>query len=157
MKVNNYLKINMKRIYLFMALIVAGAVATVQKAEAQAQTQTQTQTQTVEKSIAEQQYFKYIIVSITGNIKSEGIKVDVDDGQNVDRLRDKDGKKMTFKTPAAVLMYFISEGWEMYVSGSSTSGSSASGFGSVTTAPYWIMRKPCTKEEFDAAVKRGIK
>ena len=145
----------MKRIYLFMALMFAGVVATAQKAEAQAQTQTQEQT--VEQSIAEQQYFKYIIVSITGNIKSEGIKVDVDDGQNVDRLRDKDGKKMTFKTPAAVLMYFISEGWEMYVSGSSTSGSSASGFGSVTTAPYWIMRKPCTKEEFDAAVKRGVK
>ena len=145
----------MKRIYLFMALMFAAVVATAQKAEAQAQTQTQAQT--VEQSIAEQQYFKYIIVSITGNIKSEGIKVDVDDGQNVDRLRDKDGKKMTFKTPAAVLMYFISEGWEMYVSGSSTSGSSASGFGSVTTAPYWIMRKPCTKEEFDAAVKRGIK
>lgn len=153
MKVNNYLKINMKRIFLFMVLIVAPVVAMAQKAE----TQAQTQTQTVGQSIAEQQYFKYIIVSITGNIKSEGIKVDVDDGQNVDRLRDKDGKKMTFKTPAAVLMYFISEGWEMYVSGSSTSGSSASGFGSVTTAPYWIMRKPCTKEEFDAAVKRGIK
>ena len=145
----------MKRIYLFMALMVSAVVAMAQKAEAQAQTQTQEQT--VEQSIAEQQYYKYIIVSITGNIKSEGIKVDVDDGQNVDRLRDKDGKKMTFKTPAAVLMYFISEGWEMYVSGSSTSGSSASGFGSVTTAPYWIMRKPCTKEEFDAAVKRGIK
>jgi len=145
----------MKRIFLFMSLMVVTVVATAQKAEAQAQTQTQAQT--VEQSIAEQQYFKYIIVSITGNIKSEGIKVDIDDGQNVDRLRDKDGKKMTFKTPAAVLMYFISEGWEMYVSGSSTSGSSASGFGSVTTAPYWIMRKPCTKEEFDAAVKRGIK
>ena len=138
-----------------MSLMVVTVVATAQKAEAQAQIQTQAQI--VGQSIAEQQYFKYIIVSITGNIKSEGIKVDVDDGQNVDRLRDKDGKKMTFKTPAAVLMYFISEGWEMYVSGSSTSGSSASGFGSVTTAPYWIMRKPCTKEEFDAAVKRGIK
>lgn len=145
----------MKRIFLFMSLMVVTVVATAQKAEAQAQIQTQAQI--VGQSIAEQQYFKYIIVSITGNIKSEGIKVDVDDGQNVDRLRDKDGKKMTFKTPAAVLMYFISEGWEMYVSGSSTSGSSASGFGSVTTAPYWIMRKPCTKEEFDAAVKRGIK
>ena len=134
-----------------MALIVAGAVATAQKAEAQ------TQTQTVEQSIAEQQYYKYIIVSITGNIKSEGVKVDLDDGQSVDKVKDKDGKKVIFKTPAAVLMYFISEGWEMYVSGSSTSGSSASGFGSVTTAPYWIMRKPCTKEEFDAAVKRGVK
>ena len=145
----------MKCIFLLLALMFAGVVATAQKAEAQAQAQTQGQI--VGQSIADQQYFKYIIVSITGNIKSEGIKVDVDDGQNVDRLRDKDGKKMTFKTPAAVLMYFISEGWEMYVSGSSTSGSSASGFGSVTTAPYWIMRKPCTKEEFEAAVKRGIK
>ena len=139
----------MKRIFLFMALMVAAVVATAQKAEAQ--------TQTVQQSVAEQQYYKYIIVSITGNIKSEGIKVDVDNGQSVDRLKDKDGKKMTFKTPAAVLMYFLSEGWEMYVSGSSTSGGSASGYGSVSTAPYWIMRKPCTKEEFDTAVKTGIK
>ncbi|MBR0313786.1 MAG: hypothetical protein IJK39_01500 [Bacteroidales bacterium] len=145
----------MKRILLLLALMFAGVVATAQKAEAQAQTQTQAQT--VEQSIAEQQYFKYIIVSITGNIKSEGIKVDVDDGQNVDRLRDKDGKKVTFKTPAAVLMYFISEGWEIYVNGASMSGSSAGGYGSVSTAPYWIMRKPCTKEEFDAAVKCGVK
>lgn len=139
----------MKRIFLFMALMLAAVVAMAQKAEAQ--------TQTVQQSVAEQQYYKYIIVSITGNIKSEGIKVDVDNGQSVDRLKDKDGKKMTFKTPAAVLMYFLSEGWEMYVSGSSTSGGSASGYGSVSTAPYWIMRKPCTKEEFDTTVKTGIK
>lgn len=139
----------MKRIFLFMALMLAAVMATAQKAEAQ--------TQTVQQSVAEQQYYKYIIVSITGNIKSEGIKVDVDNGQSVDRLKDKDGKKMTFKTPAAVLMYFLSEGWEMYVNGSSTTGGSAGGYGSVSTAPYWIMRKPCTKEEFDTAVKTGIK
>ncbi len=139
----------MKRIFLFMALMVAAVMATAQKAEAQ--------TQTVQQSVAEQQYYKYIIVSITGNIKSEGIKVDVDNGQSVDRLKDKDGKKMTFKTPAAVLMYFLSEGWEMYVNGSSTTGGSAGGYGSVSTAPYWIMRKPCTKEDFDTAVKTGIK
>jgi hypothetical protein len=139
----------MKRIFLFMALMVAAVMATAQKAEAQ--------TQTVQQSVAEQQHYKYIIVSITGNIKSEGIKVDVDNGQSVDRLKDKDGKKMTFKTPAAVLMYFLSEGWEMYVNGSSTTGGSAGGYGSVSTAPYWIMRKPCTKEDFDTAVKTGIK
>ena len=139
----------MKRIFLFMVLMLAAVVATAQKAEAQSQT--------IGQSVAEQQYYKYIIVSITGNIKSEGIKVDVDNGQSVDRLKDKDGKKMTFKTPAAVLMYFLSEGWEMYVNGSSTTGGSAGGYGSVSTAPYWIMRKPCTKEEFDSAVKTGIK
>ncbi len=139
----------MKRIFLFMALMVASVMAMAQKAEAQ--------TKTIEQSVAEQQYYKYIIVSITGNIKSEGIKVDVDNGQSVDRLKDKDGKKMTFKTPTAVLMYFLSEGWEMYVNGSSTTGGSAGGYGSVSTAPYWIMRKPCTKEEFDSAVKTGIK
>lgn len=95
----------MKRFFLFMALMVAAVMATAQKAEAQ--------TQTVQQSVAEQQYYKYIIVSITGNIKSKGIKVDVDNGQSVDRLKDKDGKKMTFKTPAAVLMYFLSEGWDV--------------------------------------------
>ena len=85
----------MKRIFLFMSLMVVTVVATAQKADVkmQAQVQAQMQTQTVGQSIAEQQYFKYIIVSITGNIKSEGIKVDVDDGQNVDRLGIKMGRK----------------------------------------------------------------
>ena len=138
---------NMKKIFLFAMLMFVGTIAIAQS-----------YVYNEEKNLtAEKQYYIYNIVSITGNIKSEGIKVDVDNGQTVDKLKDRDGKKMTFKTPAAVLMYYLSEGWEIYVSGSSMSGSTASGFGSVTTAPYWIMRKPCSKEEFEATVKNGIK
>ena len=48
--------------------------------------------------------------------------------------------------PHAALMYLFSIGWELYETG---------------TAPnqdqfYWIMRRPCTKDEFDKAVKKSI-
>ena len=64
---------------------------------------------------------------------------------------------MKFRTPAAALMYLVSEGWELYVNGSTTSGSVSDGSGSSATTTYWIVRKPCTKAEFDAAVMEGIK
>lgn len=54
-------------------------------------------------------------------------------------------------------MYLVSEGWELYVNGSTTSGSVSDGSGSSTTTTYWIMRKPCTKAEFEKAVQDGIK
>lgn len=43
-------------------------------------------------------------------------------------------------------MYFISQGWELYVNGGTTEGEVANGFGAIDTTSYWILRKPCTKE-----------
>ena len=63
---------------------------------------------------------------------------------------------MEFKTPAAALMYFEAKGWELYVSSSTTEGEMAAGFGESTSTCYWILRKPCTKEELDKTVEQTI-
>jgi hypothetical protein len=60
---------------------------------------------------------------------------------------------MKFNTPAAALMYLVSEGWELYVNGATNSTYKGTGYSST----YWIIRKPCSKEEFDKAVEGGIR
>ena len=54
-------------------------------------------------------------------------------------------------------MYFISQGWEMYLNGATSKGFTYSGTGASSTSSYWIMRKPCTKEEFDKAIEAAKK
>ena len=54
-------------------------------------------------------------------------------------------------------MYFISQGWEMYLNGATTQGSMFDGSGGSSTSSYWILRKPCTKEEFEKAVEAAKK
>jgi len=105
----------------------------------------------------DEKYYIYNIFSFTGNIKKEGVKVNVDNGLTVDRLVDENGKKIVFKTPAGVLMYLLSQGWEMYRSGATVQGESALGYGETETNSYWIMRKPCSKEDFEKAVQESIR
>ncbi|MBQ7420587.1 MAG: hypothetical protein IJV27_00345 [Prevotella sp.] len=105
----------------------------------------------------EKPYYIYHIITFTGSLKNEGFRVDIDDGKTIERLKDGQGNKMKFNTPAAALMYLYSLGWELYINGSTTSGSSLNGTGSSSTTSYWIMRKPCTKEEFDKSVEDGIR
>ena len=105
----------------------------------------------------EQQYYIYNIITFSGSLKNEGFKVDIDDGKKIEKLKDKNGEKMKFKTPAAALMYLYSIGWELYVNGATSEGEMAAGYGASETTSYWIMRKPCTKEEFFKAVEEGIK
>ena len=105
----------------------------------------------------EQQYYIYNIITFSGSLKNEGFKVDIDDGKKIEKLKDKNGEKMKFKTPAAALMYLYSIGWELYVNGATSEGEMAAGYGASKTTSYWIMRKPCTKEEFYKAVEEGIK
>lgn len=106
---------------------------------------------------AEKQYYIYNIVSFSGSVKNEGFRVDVDNGREIEKLKDKDGNKMKFNTPAAALMYLNSLGWELYFNGATVSGGSSGGTGGTSTSSYWVMRKPCTKEEFENAVKDGIR
>ena len=105
----------------------------------------------------EKKYYIYNIVSFEGDFTKEGFKVYYDNGIKVKRLRNEEGEKARFSTPAGALMYFISQGWEMYLNGSTSKGSSFQGTGSSTTSSYWILRKPCTKEEFEKAVEAAIK
>ncbi len=104
----------------------------------------------------EKQYYLYNIVSFEGDFTKAEFKVYYDDGVEVKRLRNEQGNKMRFKTPAGALMYFLSEGWEMYLNGETSKGSSYQGTGSSKTSSYWILRKPCTKEEFEKAVQDAI-
>lgn len=103
------------------------------------------------------QYYIYNIITFSGSLKNEGFKVDLDDGKTIEKLKDSKGKTIKFNTPAAALMYLYSLGWELYVNGATTSGSSYNGTGESSTTSYWIMRKPCTKEDFNKAVEDGIR
>ena len=105
----------------------------------------------------EKQYFIYNIVTFSGSLKNEGFKVDLDDGKTIEKLKDSEGNKMKFNTPAAALMYLYSLGWELYVNGATTEGAMYGGIGASETTSYWVIRKPCTKEEFEKAVEDGIR
>lgn len=105
----------------------------------------------------EKQYYIYNIVSFEGDFTKEDFKVFYDDGVEVKRMRNDKGEKARFSTPAGALMYFISQGWEMYLNGATSKGSMVGGYGSSSTSSYWILRKPCSKEEFDNAVKDAVK
>lgn len=105
----------------------------------------------------QEKYYIYNIVSFEGEFTKQNFKVYYDDGKEVKRMRNDKDTKVRFSTPAGALMYFISQGWEMYLNGSTTQGSAAAGYGSSETSSYWILRKPCTKEEFEKAVNEAIK
>lgn len=105
----------------------------------------------------EKQYYIYNIVSFEGDFTKEDFKVYYDDGIEVKRMRNDKGEKARFSTPAGALMYFISQGWEMYLNGATSKGSMAAGYGASSTSSYWILRKPCTKEEFEKAVEAAKK
>jgi hypothetical protein len=103
------------------------------------------------------QYYIYNIITFSGSLKNEGFKVDLDDGKTIEKLKDSKGKTIKFNTPAAALMYLYSLGWELYVNGATSEGITINGSGGSSTTSYWIMRKPCTKEEFEKAVEDGIR
>jgi hypothetical protein len=105
----------------------------------------------------EKQHYIYNIVTFSGNLQNEWVVVSVDNGKSIEILRNEDGKKIKFKTPAAALMYFISDGWELYVNGNASENSSYKGSGNSTTTFYWIIRKPCSKEVFDKTVDEGLR
>ena len=105
----------------------------------------------------EKQYYIYNIVTFSGSLKNEGFKVDLDDGKTIEKLQDSKGNKMKFNTPAAALMYLYSLGWELYVNGATTEGAMYGGIGASETTSYWVIRKPCTKEEFEKTVEDGIR
>jgi hypothetical protein len=111
-----------------------------------------TELQAVEQEnvVEEQLHYMYNVVIFAGSMNNEGFDVEIDDGKDIKKLKGKDGKKIKFKTPAAALMYFISEGWELHLKGDASNPNDLK-------MTYWVIRKPCTKAEFDKAVKEGIK
>ena len=109
-------------------------------------------TQTVEK-----EYYIYNVVKLSGHLEKRGFKVKLDDGRSVKTMKDAEGYKIKFRTPAAVLTYLASEGWELYVNDFSILGNRYEGKKGSKTESSWVIRKACTKEELDAALDRGVK
>ena len=134
----------MKKVFLLSAFMMLPFLASAQAVEQQAVEQD------VEQQAQEQLYYMYNVVTFPGSMNNGGFGVDIDDGKSIKTLKGKDGKKIKFRTPAAALMYFISEGWELYFKGDTS-------FPNDLKMTYWVIRKPCTKAEFDTAVKEGIK
>lgn len=96
------------------------------------------------------QCYLYNIVSFSG-IGSEIVRVKIDDGYQIGSIVDAKGEEIVFKTPVAALMYLYNEGWELV-----DSGNKVSGYGAIGTTTFWIIRKPCSKEEFEKAVQKGL-
>ena len=134
----------MKKVFLLSAFMMLPFLASAQAVELPAVERA------VEQQALGQQYYMYNVVTFPGSMNNGGFDVDIDDGKSIKTLKGKDGKKIKFRTPAAALMYFISEGWELYFKGDTS-------FPNDLKMTYWVMRKPCTKAEFDTAVKEGIK
>lgn len=101
--------------------------------------------------------YRYIIAQPDGNIFSDKIQLKIDDGTEIRKVKDEEGKTITFKSAAAGLMYLTLQGWELISNYTNVSGSSASGTGSTSTDNYWIFRKPSTVEEVQEIVNKSIK
>ena len=140
----------MKKSLLLFALMALPLFASAQVVEENVVEQQAVEQQVEEQQVEEQQCYMYNIVTFAGTLKNEGFSVDLDDGKEIKKLKDKNGKKMKFTTPAAALMYLVSEGWELCANGATSNPNNS-------TTTYWIMRKPCTKADFDKAVQEGVK
>lgn len=99
----------------------------------------------------------YNIVKLSGNLEKARFNVKLDDGRSVKTFKDSDGRKIKFRTPAALLTYLSSEGWEIYESGSAILGNHYEGKNSHKTESSWIIRKPCTKKELESFLDAGLK
>lgn len=106
---------------------------------------------------SEEGHYIYNVVKLSGNLEKRGFKVKLDDGKSVKRLKDSDGNKIKFRTPAAVLTYLTSEGWELYMNGSEILGNRYQGKKGNKTESSWIIRKACTEEELDKFIEEGVK
>ena len=103
----------------------------------------------------EKQHYIYNIATFYGSMNNKNISVYLDDGKNVKMLKDEDGETIRFYTQAAALMYLNSLGWELYVNATTIEDEMFSD--KKKNVSYWVIRKPCTKDELDAAVRDGIK
>ena len=106
---------------------------------------------------SEEKYYLYHVVSFDGSLTDKNIEVYYVNGIEVKKLRNDKGEIARFSTPAGVLMCFISQGWEMYRNSATTEGYTSNGSGRASTNSYWILRKSCTKEDFEKAVENAKK
>lgn len=102
-------------------------------------------------------YYIYQIVIVKHYPTYPYFEIKIDNGVSVEKMKDKDGKAMSFRTPAAMLTYFLNDGWEVFSKETANWGDYQEGKGSITPTSYLVLRKECPKEAVEEANLRGIK
>ena len=142
----------MKKTFLLLAMVALPLLAFSQ-AEATSEVASEDIVATSEVSVATPDAYIYNIITFSGNIHKKGFKAKMDNGRKIRRIKDTNGKRLRFRTPAAALTYLGSEGWELCQDGVSIEGA---GNKSHTTT-YWVIRKRCTQEELEQALAVGVR
>lgn len=103
-------------------------------------------------------YYQYGLARIYQAKKKQGYQILFDNGMSKSYLKGADGQMLYFHTSSGALNYLASCGWQLDKIAAETVSYDTSGlFGVDThTRTYYIMRKPCTKEELDSLVQKGI-
>lgn len=104
----------------------------------------------------EKQFYIYNTVLFQRDYSTTNFNVRIDDGKHINCLTDNKGKNIVFRTPAAMLMYFESKGWEIHSNNTTTDFDIDKGKGRFYNLNYIIIRKACTKEELETAVAEGV-
>ena len=101
----------------------------------------------------EKEYSTYVIISYNESIDNKDFTVNIDDGTKIDYLKDDNGKKVQFRTPAAALAYFESLGWELCSIG--TSPKDGGTFHAYLS--YWVFKRKVSKEDYDNVVNNALR
>lgn len=101
-------------------------------------------------------YYRYILAEPQGKLFSDKCKLRIDDGIKPTKEKGEKGETITFNSYAAALMYLTSQGWELVSNYSTVRGGVANGYGGTYTSTYWILRRPCSKEEVQDIVNKSL-
>ena len=100
---------------------------------------------------AEQAYI-YNIISFAEKWNDTGLKVDLDNGYKIQPFKDENGKRLKFRTPAAILTYLSSKGWELQ-----SIHVASRGVNNKKSTTFWVIRKACTQEELEQVALEGVR
>lgn len=106
---------------------------------------------------ADRKYYIYNVVIVKHYSNYPYFDVQLDNGKSIGKVKDKDGKSISFRTPAAMLTYFLNDGWELFSKETANWGEYKEGKGSITPTSYILLRKECSKDEVEEANQTGIK
>ena len=102
-------------------------------------------------------FYIYNVVIVKHYSNYPYFDIQLDNGESIGKVRDQEGKSVSFRTPAAMLTYFLNDGWELFSKETANWGDYKEGNGSITPTSYIVLRKECSKEEVEEAYQRGIK
>ena len=105
----------------------------------------------------DRKYYIYHVVIVKHYSNYPYFDIQLDNGESIGKVKDKEGNSVSFRTPAAMLTYFLNEGWELFSKETANWGDHQEGKGSITPTSYIVLRKECSKEEVEEANQKGIK